>query len=145
MVAGLGGAGAAGGSSRARLGDAATSCSCAVVRASDGVQLWHLPLFWTVGPPLYGEPFLIMLVELLAMSVLYTWVLQHTAGSGLLAILFHASWSAWWSVFTVSAAEANCLRSMVVLALKWALAAAVAVSWLRQVPARNRRRLVGAP
>jgi hypothetical protein len=27
------------------------------------------------------------------MSVLYTWVFQHTAGSALLAILFHAAWN----------------------------------------------------
>jgi membrane protease YdiL (CAAX protease family) len=107
---------------------------------------WHLPLFWTVGRPLYGQSFLIMLVELPAMSVLYTWVFQHTAGSALLAILFHASWSAWWSVFTVSAIEADSLRStLLILALKWALVAAVAVSWLRQVPAGNRRRLADAP
>jgi hypothetical protein len=85
-------------------------------------------------------------VELPAMSVLYTWVFQHTAGSALLAILFHASWSAWWSVFTVSAIEADSLRStLVILALKWALVAAVAVSWLRQVQARDQRRLAGAP
>jgi membrane protease YdiL (CAAX protease family) len=109
--------------------------------------LYHLPLFWTVGRPLYGESFLILLVELPAMSVLYTWVFQHTAGSALLAILFHASGSAWWSVFvaTVSAAEADSLRStLVILLLKWLLAAAVAVSWLRQGPAGNRRRLAGA-
>ena len=107
---------------------------------------WHLPLFWTVGRPLYGQSFVIMLLELPAMSVLYTWVFQHTAGSALLAILFHASWSAWWSVFTVSAIEADSLRStLVILALKWALVAAVAVSWLRQVPAGNRRRLADAP
>ena len=81
------------------------------------------------------------------MSVLYTWVFQHTAGSALLAILFHASGSAWLSVFvaTVGAAEADSLRStLVILLLKWLLAAAVAVSWLRQVPAGNRRRLAGA-
>ena len=110
--------------------------------------VYHLPLFWTVGRPLYGQPFLILLVELPAMSVLYTWVFQHTAGSALLAILFHASGSAWWSVFvaTVSAAEADSLRSiLIVVLLKWLLAAAVAVSWLRQVPAGNRHRLARAP
>jgi uncharacterized protein len=99
--------------------------------------LYHLPLFWTVGRPLYGESFLILLVELPAMSVLYTWVFQHTAGSALLAILFHASGSAWLSVFvaTVSAAEADSLRStLVILVLKWLLAAAAAVSWLGKCP-----------
>jgi uncharacterized protein len=108
--------------------------------------VYHLPLFWTVGSAKYGEPFLVLLVELPAISVLYTWVFEHTAGSALLAILFHASGSAWSSVFTVSADGADSLRStLVILLLKWVLAAAVAVSWLRQVPAGNRRRLAGAP
>jgi hypothetical protein len=106
--------------------------------------VYHLPLFWTAGSAKYGEPFLILLVELPAMSVLYTWVFQHTAGSALLAILFHASGSAWFSVFTVSAGADNLRSTLVMLLLKWALAAAVAVSWLRQAPAGNRRRLAGA-
>jgi uncharacterized protein len=105
--------------------------------------VWHLPLFWTVGNQNYGESFLVMLVELPAMSVLYTWVFQHTAGSALIAILLHASVS-WWNLFTLSAAEADAPVLIIVL-LKWLLAAAVAVSWLRQVPAGNRRRLAGAP
>jgi membrane protease YdiL (CAAX protease family) len=91
--------------------------------------LWHLPLFWTVGKDAYGGLFVIMLVELPAMSVLYTWVFQHTAGSALLAILFHGS----GNVFGVSAAYADTVRSaLVVLLLKWVLAGAVAVYWLRQ-------------
>jgi uncharacterized protein len=105
--------------------------------------VWHLPLFWTVGNQNYGESFLVMLVELPAMSVLYTWVFQHTAGSALIAILLHASVS-WWYLFTLSAAEAD-LHVLVVVLLKWLLAATVALSWLRQVPAGNRRRLAGAP
>jgi hypothetical protein len=40
----------------------------------------------------------------------------------------------------IVAAIAGSLRDL----LKWLLAAAVAVSWLRQVPAGNRRRLAGA-
>jgi hypothetical protein len=75
------------------------------------------------------ELFVIMLVELPAMSVLYTWVFQHTAGSALLAILFHAS----WNLFSVGAAHADTVRSaLVILLLTWVLAGAVAVYWLRQ-------------
>ena len=99
--------------------------------------VWHLPLFWTVGNQSYGESFLVMLVELPAMSVLYTWVFQHTAGSALIAILFHASWS-WWYLFTLSAMAAD-LPVLVVVLLKWLLAAAVAVSWLRRTDKRPTR------
>lgn len=96
--------------------------------------LWHLPLFWTVGNPNYGEAFVIMLIELPAMSVLYTWLFQHTAGSALLAILFHASGSvAVITLSTVSAVETDTVRSTVVdLVLKWVLAGAVGVYWMRR-------------
>jgi hypothetical protein len=78
---------------------------------------------------IYGELLVITLVELPAMSALYTWVFQHTAGSALLAILFHAS----WNLFSVSAAHADTVRSaLVILLLTWVLAGAVAVYWLRQ-------------
>ncbi|MBD0293034.1 MAG: CPBP family intramembrane metalloprotease [Jiangellaceae bacterium] len=92
--------------------------------------LWHLPLFWTAGRPLYGEPFVIMLIELPAMSVLYTWLFQHTAGSALLAVIFHGS----LSMFAVSATtQADTVRSaLIILALKWALAGAVGLYWMRR-------------
>jgi uncharacterized protein len=95
--------------------------------------LWHLPLFWTVGNPNYGRSFVLLLMELPAMSVLYTWLFQHTAGSAFLAILFHASGSvAVITLSTVSAMETDTVRfAVVVLLLKWVLAAAVAVYWLR--------------
>jgi hypothetical protein len=48
----------------------------------------------------------------------------------LIAILLHTSVS-WWNLFTVSAIEAEAPVLVVVL-LKWLLAAAVAVSWLRR-------------
>jgi uncharacterized protein len=111
--------------------------------------LWHLPLFWTVGNPNYGDSFVIMLVGLPAMSVLYTWLFEHTVGSALLAILLHASGSAWLSVFTVIAVEADSLRSeLVILLLKWVLAGAVAVSWPRSphtVPSGTQGNAKGAP
>jgi uncharacterized protein len=96
---------------------------------------WHLPLFWTVGNPNYGGSFLIMLVSLPAMSVLYTWLFQHTAGSALIAILLHASGS-WWYLLAISATAADTVRSdLAGLLLKWLLAGLVAVSWLRKARA----------
>ena len=96
---------------------------------------WHLPLFWTVGNPNYGDSFLIMLVSLPAMSVLYTWLFQHTAGSALIAILLHAS-ASWWYLVAVSATAAETVRSdLAGLLLKWLLAGLVALSWLRKARA----------
>jgi membrane protease YdiL (CAAX protease family) len=89
---------------------------------------WHLPLFWTDGSTLDGAPFWILLVELPAMSVLYTWVFVNTNGSTLLAVLFHAA----WNVCTMSATVAGTVRvALVIVALKWLLAAAVAAWWAR--------------
>jgi membrane protease YdiL (CAAX protease family) len=62
--------------------------------------LWHAPLFWApAGTAVSGAPVTVAnvgayLVFLLAMSVLFTWVYQHTGGSVLLAFLFHLSLSA---------------------------------------------------
>jgi len=53
--------------------------------------LWHLPLFWTVGATLFQQPLWLLLTDITAKSILFTWVFLHTRGSVLLAILFHAS------------------------------------------------------
>jgi uncharacterized protein len=110
----------------ARTGPLPASLLLGVVWAA-----WHLPLFWTVGNRNYGGSFLIMLVSLPAMSVLYTWLFQHTAGSTLIAILFHASGS-WWLLLAISATGAETVRSdLAALLLKWLLAGLVIASWLR--------------
>lgn len=50
---------------------------------------WHLPKFLVVGGT--HEGFGWFLLDVLAKAVLFTWLYQHTRGSLLLAILFHAS------------------------------------------------------
>ena len=85
---------------------------------------------WTDGAALDAAPFWILLLELPAMAVVYTWVFMNTGGSALLAILFHAA----WNVCTMSAAvsgQGTVRVALVVVALKWLLAAAIAVWWAR--------------
>jgi CAAX protease family protein len=53
--------------------------------------LWHLLLVWTEGATLYQQPVWLFLVDIMAKSVLFTWVFLHTRGSVLLAALLHAS------------------------------------------------------
>ena len=53
--------------------------------------LWHLPLYWTQGTPLYRSPILLLFLDLPATAVLYTWVFQHTGGSVLLAVVLHGT------------------------------------------------------
>jgi uncharacterized protein len=85
---------------------------------------WHLPLMWTEGYPLYGQPVWVLLLDTTAKSVLFTWVFLHTRGSVLLAALFHAT----TNLFVVSpvVAEAGSVALLLLAAsAKWVLVVAV--------------------
>lgn len=51
--------------------------------------VWHTPL--TVA---YGDPLGPLVLEIVAVTILMTWVFNHTAGSMILMLLFHASLNA---------------------------------------------------
>lgn len=51
---------------------------------------WHLPYMLSAGSALAGKPFSLFLLNLLGISIVYTWIYNNTRGSTLLAILFHA-------------------------------------------------------
>jgi len=53
--------------------------------------LWHLPFAMTLGSAMSAEPFYSYLPGMLAFSILYTWIFNHTRGSVLLALIFHAT------------------------------------------------------
>src|SRR5215213_233650 len=53
--------------------------------------LWHRPLVWTEGNAMYQQPVWLLLVDITAKSVLFTWVFLHTRGSVLIAMLFHGA------------------------------------------------------
>ncbi|HEX6302758.1 MAG TPA: CPBP family intramembrane glutamic endopeptidase [Anaerolineales bacterium] len=53
--------------------------------------LWHLPYMLSAGSALAGRPFILFFLNVLAQSILYTWLYNSTGGSTLLAILFHAA------------------------------------------------------
>jgi membrane protease YdiL (CAAX protease family) len=53
--------------------------------------LWHLPLIWTEGASMYQQPLWLILVDIPANSVVFTWVFLHTRGSVLLAMLLHGA------------------------------------------------------
>lgn len=61
--------------------------------------LWHLPLALIPGKFMVNglSLFALLLVEIVLMSILFTWVYNHTGGSILAALLFHTSmnWSIW--------------------------------------------------
>src|SRR5215212_8371818 len=53
--------------------------------------LWHLPLLWTEGNAMFHQPVWLLLVDIPAKSILFTWVFLHTRGSVLIAMLFHGA------------------------------------------------------
>ena len=86
--------------------------------------LWHLPLVWTEEAPFYQQPLWLLLLDMTAKSILFTWVFLHTRGSVLLAVLLHAS----TNLFVVSpvAAEVGGLALLSLgTAAKWALVVVV--------------------
>jgi uncharacterized protein len=87
---------------------------------------WHLPSVWTPGGPMEGQPVWLLLADLLAKSLLFTYVLLGTQGSVLIAILLHAS----TNLFFVSPPvppDGDLIVPLVALTLKWVLAVALFV------------------
>ncbi|MBK9714850.1 MAG: CPBP family intramembrane metalloprotease [Kouleothrix sp.] len=64
--------------------------------------LFHLPLFWTIGGSSQVDMSLPgYVLQLGAMSVIVTWIFNHTRGSVLIATLLHASINTWTQIFAV--------------------------------------------
>lgn len=98
--------------------------------------LWHLPLLWTPGVNAQQLPLWLLLPDIAAKSVIFTWVFLHTRGSVLLAALFHGS----TNLFTVSPAASvtgDVMFPVLATAAKWLLVlvlVAVAGSRLARPP-----------
>jgi membrane protease YdiL (CAAX protease family) len=98
-----------------------------------GWWLWHLPLIWTAGAAMKGQPLWLLLGDLLAKSLIFTYVFLGTQGSVLLAILLHAS----TNLFTVSpvvSSDGDLTLPLVALLLKIVLAAALFIRLPRSFP-----------
>jgi hypothetical protein len=91
-----------------------------------GWWLWHLPLVWTAGAAIEDQPLWLLLADLLAKSLIFTYVFLGTQGSVLFAIMLHAS----TNLFVVSPAvgpDGDMTLPLVALVLKVVLAAALFV------------------
>jgi membrane protease YdiL (CAAX protease family) len=83
-------------------------------------SLWHLPLLWTEGIQAQQLPAWLLLLDIPAKSVLFTWVFLRTRGSVLIAALFHGS----TNLFTVSPAVSvtgDLVFPVIATAAKWLL------------------------
>ena len=54
---------------------------------------WHLPLFYVAGSSQEGQPFFLFVILTMVLSILYTWISNHTNGNVLLAMLFHQAYN----------------------------------------------------
>lgn len=71
---------------RTKLGPLAASAAIGIIWA-----LWHLPLFFMSSMPQYGSPFSAYLLYTIALSIVLTFLASHTAGSVVIATLFHGA------------------------------------------------------
>jgi membrane protease YdiL (CAAX protease family) len=88
--------------------------------------LWHLPLLWTEGGPMYQLPVWLLLLDLTAKAVLFTWVFLHTRGSVLIAMLFHGA----TNLFIVSpdvASTGDLALPLLAAVAKWVLVVVIIV------------------
>ncbi len=97
--------------------------------------VWHLPNFLLPNYPHYGLPSAAFAVMTLAFSVLFTWLYLNTAGSLLIAVIFHAA----LNLFSLSGMEPS--RQYWLKAVVYAVAALVVSSVMRKC---RRRRIVSA-
>jgi CAAX protease family protein len=88
--------------------------------------LWHLPLLWTDGNGMFHLPVWLLLSDITAKSVLFTWVFLHTRGSVLIAMLFHGA----TNLFIVSpevASNGDLGLAVLAMVAKWVLVGIVLV------------------
>lgn len=74
--------------------------------------VWHLPLFWIPGASQEGLPLVPILAQIVALSVLFTWLYNRTRGSLLLALLFHAALNATGAVLPLLPAATGSTQAM---------------------------------
>ena len=64
--------------------------------------LFHLPLFFTLtGSSQAGASFLGFLLSTVSLTVIFTWMYNHTRGSVLLAYLLHGATNIWTQIFAI--------------------------------------------
>lgn len=72
-----------------------------------GWGAWHLPLFFIDGTAQAHIPLALFLLSVVAMSVVFAWLVNRTAGSVVAALLFHTAINFWPSVVPVLPAEGS--------------------------------------
>jgi hypothetical protein len=69
--------------------------------------VWHLPLFFIDGTSQAYIPLALFLLSVVAMSVLFAWLVNRTAGSVVAALVLHTAINFWPTVVPVLPTEAS--------------------------------------
>jgi membrane protease YdiL (CAAX protease family) len=94
---------------------------------------FHLPLFLLKGGHPAGYPLPWFLVMILALTVIFTWLLLRTKGSLLLAHLFHQTFNSWAETIPFfPRMTGSLLPMMVTIGLLLMFALLIGWSWFRQ-------------
>ncbi len=97
--------------------------------------LWHFPLFYLESMPQYGSPFVPYAAYTIALSILLTFLAQHTGSSVVIATLFHGA----VNTFGLTNASATSEQRGWGNAVAYVLAALLvgALAWNRSIIARR--------
>ncbi len=90
--------------------------------------IWHLPLFWISGASQEGIPVGAVLLQIIALSFIFTWLHNRTGGSLLIPLFFHAALNTSGVILPVLPAQAGSLQPYlitVILAVLFALFLAI--------------------
>ena len=79
--------------------------------------VWHLPLFFIEGTSQAHIPLALFLLSVVAMSVLFAWLVNHTKGSVVAALLLHTAINFWPSVVPILPTETSYQAYALVVAL----------------------------
>ena len=86
---------------------------------------FHLPLFFKVGSSQSKTSFLSYAIGMMATTILFTFLYNHTRGSVLLAWILHASMNTWTQIFSINSSAPNPVLEWTVTGVLVALAAVV--------------------
>jgi membrane protease YdiL (CAAX protease family) len=101
--------------------------------------LWHLPLIFTEGKALFGQPIWLLLADIVAKSILFTWVFLRTRGSVLIAALLHATTNLFAVSPTVSQ-SGDLLLPVLAMVAKWLLVVALVLAYRAAFLTKTSRR-----
>ncbi len=72
--------------------------------------VWHLPLFWISGASQEGIPAGWVLLQIIALSFIFTWLHNRTGGSLIIPLFFHAALNTSGAILPVLPAQAGSLQ-----------------------------------